>query len=183
MPIIDAEYINALFARLGEMLRKPAALCLIGSTPGIASGQPGRQTADIDLWHAKSDYDSGELARACTEAGLLYDPRGELDQDAAYMQVVRPGVVRLPGDFALEILGRFGNLTIGMPPPEILIAAKLVRGSDRDVEDAIWWVRERGLRHVDLTDAIRALPRASDREAASENLTLIELVIGDAKKP
>jgi len=45
----------ALFAQIGEKLAGPATLSLIGSTPGIISGQASRQIAAIDLWHTGSD--------------------------------------------------------------------------------------------------------------------------------
>ena len=120
MARIDAECIRALFAELGRRLAGPTTLCLIGSTPGIASGQPGRQTADIDLCHERSLYDAGDLERACREIGVLYDPRGELEPDAIYIQLIRSGTVRLPPDFVVETIGRFGKLTVTMPRPEVL---------------------------------------------------------------
>ena len=38
----------------------------------------------------------------------------------------------------MEILGQYGNLTVAMPEPALLSAAKLVRGDPRDVEDACY---------------------------------------------
>lgn len=175
MAKIDAERVIRLFSNLGEKLRQPTTLCLIGSTPAIASGQPGRQTADIDVWHEKSDYDAGDLARACREVGLLYDPTGELDPDSIYVQLVRPGVVRLPADFEVESIGRYGKLSIVMPPPEIIVAAKLVRGSEADIHDAIWWVHRRNLALSKLEARIHDFPDLRDREAALENLTFVRL--------
>jgi len=46
---------------LGQKLAKPATICLIGSSPGIVSGQPDRQSADIDIWRQSSVYDETEL--------------------------------------------------------------------------------------------------------------------------
>lgn len=180
MPRIDAERILALFAQLGEKLARQATLCLIGSTPGIASGQPSRQTADIDVWHPASDYDAGDLARACRELGILYDPRGEIEPYMVYIQVIRPGIVRLPIGFDHETIGRFGELTIVMPPPDVLVAAKLVRGSDLDLQDVVWWIRQRRLELGEIEAAIRSLPDPRDREAASENITFVRLIKGDA---
>jgi hypothetical protein len=56
----------------------------------------------------------------------LYDPKDELDPDAVYVQIVQPGIVKLPLDFKVEILGRYGNLTVAMPDPALLSAVKLV---------------------------------------------------------
>jgi hypothetical protein len=88
--------------------------------------------------------------------GLLYDPRSELDPDAIYVQIVRPGIVNLPTDFKLEILGEYGALKVAMPDAALLSVAKLVRGDPRDIEDVTWWVKERALGF----DAIRAAVEA-----------------------
>jgi hypothetical protein len=177
---LDAKRILRLFSELGQRLARPTTLCLIGSTPAIASGQPGRQTADIDLWHDGSDYDTGDLARACRELGVAFDPHGELEPDAIYIQVVRPGIVRLPAGCPVEVVGQFGNLTVVMPKPEILVAAKLVRASETDIQDIAWWVHQRSLKIGDIEAAIEALPNHRDREVASENMTFVRLTRGRA---
>lgn len=175
---IDANAITDIFDRLGASLAKPTVLCLIGSTPGIASGQLERQTPDMDVWFSGSDFDTGDLSRACHEIGILFDPKGEIDPDRIYIQVVRPGLVRLPQDFEPEVLGRFGKLTVVMPPPEYIAAAKLVRGSDVDIDDVVWWVRQRGLNASDIEQAIKQFPNIRDRETAAENMTIVHLVVG-----
>lgn len=175
---INAAAIAEIFERLGSALQKPAVLCLIGSTPGIASGQTERQTPDMDVWYAASEFDSGDLARACREVGVLFDPTGEIDSDQIYIQVIRPGIVRLPVDFTPEVIGKFGNLTISMPPPEYLAAAKLVRGSEVDIDDVVWWIRKRGLDAANIERAIEKLPSERDREAAAGNMTFVHLVMG-----
>lgn len=128
------------------------------------------------MWHPASDYDAGELARACREAEILFDPRGDLDPEAIYLQIVRPGVVSLPPVVSPEVVGRFGLLTVTMPPPSVIAAAKLTRASARDLEDVAWWVRERSLDLDEVSDAIGAMPRAIDRETALDNMVLVELV-------
>ena len=89
----------------------------------------------------------------------------------------------LPAEFKLEILGRYGALTVAMPEPAMLAAAKLVWGDSRDVEDVAWWIKERA---VDL-DAVRAavgsLPDASQRAAAGGNVILVELVVAKGRQP
>jgi hypothetical protein len=92
--------------------------------------------------------------------------------------VVRPGIVRLPEQFALETIALFGNLTVVMPSPAVLIAAELTRGTNEDVEDAVWWVGQRGIDIRSVEASIRQLPDARDREAALENLTLVRLAKG-----
>jgi hypothetical protein len=46
----DRRRLMEIFEALGDTLAKPTtAICVIGSSPGIASGQPERQTPDIDV--------------------------------------------------------------------------------------------------------------------------------------
>ena len=165
-----------LFTRLGELLQNPTTLCLIGSTPGIATGQGNRQTPDIDVWQARSAYDATDLARACEAAGFLFDPEGESDPEAMYIKVVRQEIVKIPRDFELETIGRYGNLNVVMPPPEIIAAAKLVRGSEIDLQDVAWWIGQRGLDASDIEAAIDLFPNSRNREAAQENIVLASLV-------
>jgi uncharacterized nucleotidyltransferase DUF6036 len=141
---IDRDRLVRIFDELGQRLAAPATICIIGSTPGIVLGQPDRQSQDIDVWRPHSQYD--ETRRACEELGLLYDPRSELDPDAVYVQIVRPGLINLPQDFKIEILGEYGALTVAMPEPALLPATKLVRGDPRDIEDVAWWMKEGWMR-------------------------------------
>ncbi len=179
---IDRDRLVQIFGELGQKLAKPTTICVIGSSPGIVSGQPDRQSADIDVWRQRSAYDETEFRRACQDLGLLFDPKGELDPDAIYVQIVQPGLVKLPQDFKVEILGQYGSLTVAMPEPALLSAAKLVRGDPRDVEDVAWWVKERALDLDQIRAAIGSLPDAAQREAASENIFLVELVMANERK-
>lgn len=173
---IDSAAVSEIFERLGISLKRPTVLCLISSTPGIASGQAERQTPDMDVWFEASDFDTGDLSKACLDAGILFDPRGEIDPEQIYLQVVRPGVVRLPRDFVPELIGKFGNLRATMPPPEYIAAAKLMRGSEVDIDDVVWWVHQRGLDATDIERAIEQFPNERDRETAFENMIFIQFV-------
>ena len=88
----------------------------------------------------------------------------------------RKGIVDLPPNFDVEVVGEFGNLRVVMPAPSLLVAAKLARGNARDVEDATWWMMERALTSDDIRTAIGSLPNPIQRETASENMVLVELV-------
>ncbi|NJD06737.1 MAG: hypothetical protein FIA97_09605 [Methylococcaceae bacterium] len=173
---LDRAKVEDVFRKLGEKLVRPTTLCVFGSTPAILLGQPTRQTQDVDVWFTQSVYDSGDLSRACVSAGVLYDPMGELDPAAVYLQIVRPGVVALPNTFETETIGRWGNLTVVMPTPSLLSAAKLVRGSENDVNDIVWWVQHRKIEMQQIEGAIRAMPNPRHRETASENLIFVKLV-------
>jgi hypothetical protein len=80
------------------------------------------------------------------------------------------GIVKLPQDFKIEILGQYGTLTVAMPDPA------------RDIEDVAWWVKERALDMDEIRAAVGSLPDASQREAASENIFLVELVVANERK-
>jgi hypothetical protein len=179
---IDRDHLVAIFEGLGRKLAKPTTVCLIGSSPGIASGQPDRQSVVVDVWRQSSSYDETELRKACQEVGILFDPKGELDPGAICFQIIRPGIVDLPSSFEVESLGQYGNLAVVMPAPALLSAAKLVRGKPRDIEDVVWWIKERALRLEEIKAAIASLPHASQRVAASENVVLVDLVVAKDHK-
>jgi hypothetical protein len=179
---LDRNRLLSLFDELGANLVKPATICVIGSTPGIVLGQPERQSQDIDIWSQRSSYDETEFRRACQDAGVLFDPRGQIDPNAIYVQIIRPGIVNLPEHFEIEVLGRYGALTVAMPAPALLVAAKLVRCEPRDIEDAAWWIKERALELDDVKSAVATLPNQLQQEVATENIVLVGLVTG-AEKP
>jgi hypothetical protein len=179
---IDRNRLVKIFGDLGERLATPATICIIGSAPGIISGQPDRQSQDIDVWYQHSDFDETEFRRVCRELGVLYDPKGELDPEAVYVQIVRPGVVKLPREFDVEVLGRYGALTVAMPEPSLLSAAKLARGEPRDIEDVAWWVKERALDIGEIRAAASLLPDPLQRAAADENMLLVELFVATGRK-
>jgi hypothetical protein len=181
--ILDRGRLMRIFDGLGQKLGSPTTICVIGSTPGIVSGQPDRQSSGIDVWRQNSDYDTAEFAHACEELGLVFDPRGEIDSQAIYIQIVPPGIVKLPADLSIEVIGRFGALTIVMPEPAMLSAAKLVRGEPRDLEDVAWWMKERALSIAHISAAIGALPDEFQREAATENIILVELLSARDRMP
>jgi len=174
--VIEKASIEELFTALGETLPGPTTLCIVGSAAAILLGQPERQTLGIDIWGPESDFDIGALRRACTQAGLLYDPRGEVAAGAVYLQILRPGITMFPEHFAAERIGRFGNLALVMPPPALIVATKLARGLDSDIEDAAWWVRERDLSVATIEAAIALIPQPENRDTARENLILMKLV-------
>lgn len=53
-----------------------------------------------------------------------------------------------------------------MPPPALIVATKLARAYDSDIEDANWWIRERGLTRQEIEDAIQLIPQPDNREEA-----------------
>lgn len=173
---IEKGTLEELLGVLGKDLAEPTTICVVGSAAAILHGQPERQTPDIDIWGPESDFDIGALRRACERAGMLYDPRGEIDPDAIYLQILRPGITMFPEHFAVERIGRFGKLTVVMPAPALIVATKLARGLDSDIEDAAWWVRERNLSREAVEAAIESIPQPENQEAARENMIVIQLL-------
>ena len=105
----------------------------------------------------------------------LFDPTGEIDPNSIYVRIVQPGGVRLPHDFKVEVVGRYGAFTVTMPEPALLSAAKLARGGSRDLEDVAWWMKTRALKLDEIRAAVQTLPNILDRETATENMVLVEL--------
>jgi hypothetical protein len=175
---LDRAKLEDVLRKLGNALYQPTTLCLFGSAPAVLLGQASRQTQDLDVWQPKSSFDAGELARACVAIGVLYDPKGELDPDAVYVQIVRPGIVSLPSDFETETVARYGLLTVVMPTPVALSAAKLARGSENDVNDVVWWALQRSISERQLEEQIERLPNPRHRETARENLVFVRLIVG-----
>ena len=176
---LESKKFDEIFIKLGNELLKPTTLCIFGGLPAVLLGQPTRRTQAIEVYHPRSTYDSGDLEQACARIGILYNPMEEISADATYIQIVRPGVVALPSEFETETLGHYGNLTVVMPAPAVLTAAKLVRASEHDVSDIVWWVQQRRLQMQQIELSIARLPNRRDRETATENLVLVRLIAGD----
>jgi hypothetical protein len=173
---IDRAGIRTILTAIGNRLGRPTTLCVFGSAPAILLGQPVRMTQDIDVWGPGSDYLSDDLEKACSAAGVLYDPKGDLQADQIYLQIVRPGVVKLPAQFDTQVIERFGNLTIVAPSPAVIAAHKLVRCEPKDIDDIVWWMGQGNVDENDIVAAIGRLPKPLDRETARDNLVMVRLV-------
>ena len=115
----------------------PVRLCLVGSAACLLEAMPGRASRDLDVWQPSSDFDRLELRRAVEAAGLLFDPRGGLDPEKPYVQIITPGPTQT-GEFTPVLWARMGRLHVYLPPWPNLIASKLARGDERDVEDVLF---------------------------------------------
>jgi transcriptional regulator with XRE-family HTH domain len=179
---IEKAVLEDILTVIGDHLPEATTLCVVGSAAAILYGQPERQTADVDVWGPESDFDTGALRRACAKAGVLFDPRDEVAPGAIYMQIMRPGVTMFPERFAVQKIARFGKLHVVMPPPELIVATKLARALESDIEDAAWWIRERNIPVDAVEAAIERIPQPENREAARENLMLVQLVAKGPKR-
>ena len=182
---LDGKSLDAIFRRIDENLASPGTICLIGSGATILLGQVARQTEDIDVWAKACRVAMGEFRRAVEAAGVGFDPKDEFPS-LPYLQLVHPGIVQVPGWDAerREWLGEAErevwhgtNLLVTVPPPRVLAASKLVRGSDRDLEDCLWLMAAHGLEAREILAAIRTMPR-DPRKKAAENLDVLGMLQG-----
>lgn len=165
---------------IGEHLaneKLTANLVLIGSVPNILSGQPARTTVDLDVWAASSKYDAGALRSAAVKSGLEFDPKGELEPDKPYLQVVRPGIVQV-GAFEPLLVDVFGGLTIYQPPAENLVASKLLRATPKDVEDIAWMMGQYRPDPKKIRSVVDSFT-LPNRRIATENLVYLDCFSND----
>ncbi|WP_444997745.1 hypothetical protein [Aliikangiella sp. IMCC44359] len=174
--MLDKTKIERVFQQLGEELDVLTILCIFGSAPAVFFGQQDRQAKDINVWHANSIYDNGKLSRTCSKVGILYEPKGEVESDSIYIQIVHPGIVALPKSFETETLAQFGNLKLVMPDPAVLSASKLVRANNNDIRDVVWWIQQRNIKQYQIDKVINNFPNSQHREKAKENMVVVQLV-------
>lgn len=184
---INRKRLTILFEAMDEAVslssNEPAQqlLCIFGGAAVIAYGSTLRQTQDIDVWRPASEINDRTLRKMAEAAGLAYNPT-DLEPETIYLQLVDQGVVRLP-DYdktALtwstgqrnEVFWRGDHLTVVAAPPAIVAAAKLVRGDPEDIEDVIFIMNAKGIRHRDIAAAISHFP-ADAAARARENMVLL----------
>jgi len=152
--VIDRKELDFLLATIDANLAVPGTICLIGSSATILLGQTARQTKDIDVWERASHVTRDNLRLAVEAAGLAFDPKEELTE-LAFLRVIHPGIVQVPGWNAAkrEWMGEpereiwtGDRLVVTVPPSRILVASKLVRGDDWDLEDCLWLMAAHGRR-------------------------------------
>ena len=180
---IDRAALFHLFETLDDATKSKQTLCIIGAAAILANGHTLRQTQDIDVWRPASRLNDRDLARASKSAGVGFNP-AETTVDEVYLQLISPGVVQLPGyqrgrwvtGVASETLWQGDHITVVAPPPAIIIASKLVRGDDRDIEDCTYLIEARRLTFAEIRRAIAAIPDVTARDAAEENIVLLSLI-------
>ncbi|WP_442583088.1 DUF6036 family nucleotidyltransferase [Mesorhizobium sp. ASY16-5R] len=173
--MIDRAKIEQLLIAIGDRLRRPSTIVIVGSTASMLSGQDDRQTPDIDIWYPMSDFDPGDMRQAVEAAGLRYDPRGEIGAEDIYLQILRPGITMYPPTFQTMQLGTYGNLSVAMPPPALIVATKLARATESDLEDVAWWMEHTDISRDDIENAISLIPQRRNREEATANLIFLDI--------
>lgn len=170
--------LDGVLIRLGESLHKKTRLTLIGSAVNIEAGQDARFTMDIDVWQKTSNFDYADLKQACEQSGICFDPKEYEVPDGPYLQLISEGVVDIGGFTEKNRMMRTGNLVVEHPPIENLVASKLLRGYDRDYEDMAFLCSKADLSRAQIEAAIATL-KPHHQETASENLTVLSILLGD----
>ncbi len=149
-------------------------LCLVGSAACLLEAMPGRASRDLDVWQPRSDFDRLELKRAVEAAGLLFDPRDALVPNRPYVQIITPGPSQA-GDFTPVLWARMGRLHVYLPPWPNLVASKLARGDERDVEDVLFLVSKHRVSVDEVKACALTMPEPA-RQQVLENLVYLEII-------
>lgn len=168
----------------------PARLCLIGSAAGIFSGQPsrtsmdldvlacgGRTSMDLDVYAPGSRYDDAVLRKAVEAAGLLFDPKGMIEPDRPYVQIVHEGIVRVGAFRDADTMGlhRSKDLDVVSAPAANLVASKLVRGDTRDIEDIFYLMAKFAPPRTAVEAIVMSFPERQ-RLVAMENMVYLDIM-------
>ena len=180
---LDADQWHEKLALIGRKLAElgsSAYLTVVGSAPGILSGQPARTSMDLDVWSQKSDFDRSTLREAVEAAGLLFDPKG-YEPSGPYIQLVEEGIVQV-GKFRPEPMGRYGALQMAKAPVVNIIASKLTRVSETDLYDIAWMMGTYNPEPEAIGKVIATFPREA-KLAAKENMEYLAVHTQFAKPP
>jgi hypothetical protein len=176
-PSTDKDQWLLALENIAERLGKegpPVRLCLIGSAACIFAGMELRTTEGLDVWKPSSDFDLSELKAACEATGISFNPKGMLEPDRPYLQLVEAGIVQV-GNFEPTHLFRISRLIISRPPIENIIASKLIRADAKDIEE-IQFLYHHFQPDPTLIRAVIASFPETKRELASENLVYLEIL-------
>jgi len=115
------------------------------------------------------------------DLGVLWNPMSPPRTGQLYMQVVQPGIVNFPYRLETAPVFQRGLLTVVMPTPVLLSAAKLVRASPKDIQDICWWMQARSITLRQLEqNGVNRLENAEQRERARRELVTVRMHIGGA---
>lgn len=173
---LSSEDLHRIFEKIGRNLNHPSRLVLIGSSVGMLHGQPSRMTEDVDVWSPSSVMDYADMKEACEKAGVLFDPKDACD--GAYLQLVQPGIVQIgnyrkDGEIRISV---YGNLEVAHPPVENVVASKLLRAEERDIQDVMFLMKKFAVRKEDVERAIDSFPEHR-AETARENLVYLDIAM------
>lgn len=153
----------------------PVKLCLIGSAVCLLGNMPQRSSRDLDIWKPTSSYDTLELKDAAAKAGLLFNPKEFIEPDEPYLQIVEPGIVQT-GTFTPVLMEKMGRLEIYRPPIENIIASKLTRAAEKDIQDILYLLQAYQPNVEEIKTIIHSFPEPAKAQGL-ENLVFLEVVL------
>lgn len=157
---MDAAELRQAFERLDTALRHPTELLIRGGAAVLAHGLEQRVTLDVDVLPG-SRFVESDLRRACTAAGLGFNP---LDKDLTeqdYLEVVPEETLVLPlpnPERPYNTVFRGARLTVRTPPAADLLIGKLKRLDPEDTADIAFLIQRFRLTEGDLMEAFERLP-------------------------
>ena len=153
----------------------PVQLCLIGSAVCLLGNMPERTSRDLDIWKPASTYDTLELKAAAEHAGMLFNPKEYLEPEDPYLQIVEPGIVQT-GKFTPVLMDRMGRLELYRPPIENIIASKLTRAADKDIQDILYLIKTYQPDIREIKTIVQSFPHAAKAQA-TENLIYLDVTL------
>lgn len=153
----------------------PVQLCLIGSAVCLLGNMPQRSSRDLYIWKPTSSYDTLELKSAVEKAGLLFNPKEFIEPDEPYIQIVEPGIVQT-GNFTPVLMEKMGRLELYRPPIENIIASKLTRAAEKDIQDILYLLKAYQPNIAEIKSIIHSFPEAAKAQGI-ENLVFLEVVL------
>lgn len=176
----DWASLKAKLEILGQHVKRPSRLVLVGGLVGMSYGQPKRTTADIDVWSPRSNFDFEGLRWACHLADVAFDPKTpDAEEHGVFLQLVRPTDVVDFGRWDQKkerLIGQFGALSVTHPPAENLIASKLVRGEIKDIDDVVYLISKLDVPRASIEKAIGTLPYGI-ADTARENSVFLDVLM------
>jgi hypothetical protein len=163
---VDRARLTEVFERLDSLLAEDTTLHIRGGAAVLALGLEGRATLDVDVLPSSRFVDS-DLRRACTGAGLLYNPPDKDFVEADYVEVVPEESLVLPmpsPSRPYNTVFRGKRLTVQTPPAADLVIGKLKRLDPEDSADIAFLTARFGLSEGDLREAWDRLPERFRRD-------------------
>jgi hypothetical protein len=145
-PPVDRASIEAFLQRLGQQVRQPGRLYLVGGAELVYQQVrgPGATTLDIDLWLDVVDED--EVQRAIQQLKITLEVNVELASPGDF--------IPLPAAWQSQAryVGRYGPLEVFCFDYYSLALSKIERGNERDLQD-VELLAHQGLIARDQLDA------------------------------
>ena len=152
MKIVTRQYVQEFLERLGSRYPKKETLSLLGGSAMLMLGSL-RETMDID--YVGDDIHKNEFQIIVEEVAR------ELNLETEAVPIDR--FIPLPeGSEKRKInIGQFGRITAYIFDPYSIALSKLDRGSDRDMDDLVFLIRNNHIHAEELERILKeALPHA-----------------------